>query len=159
MDMCQCLFCEKVLTLTPHNWRGLWASAWGKVHTNLDASSPCARIDDIIAWHCLLEKVMAGNGYTSFHTNMLHKLNLPSVLLRLEIFIFLCHSFAIANKKACSVFMLPSGAMYSQCLAGLCDFEPLAGVLALVGVKNGKCSQFLVDSFVSLYVVLPLEID
>jgi len=34
----------------------------------------------------------------------------PSILFRLEIFTFLCHSFAIATRKASSVFMLPSGA-------------------------------------------------
>jgi len=120
---------------------------------NPDDGSPCARMGDIMVWHCSLEKVMAGSGYTSFHSKTLHRLNVPSILLRLEIFIFLCHSFAIATRKASSVFILPSGAGHTP------SVQQASVILMLVIVKDGDCAQCLVYSFVAPLVVLPLKIN
>jgi len=63
-----------------------------------------------MAWHCFGVNVVAGSGYTSLRIIMFRRLKLLSQRPRREFFIFRCHVFAVSNRYANLVSMLPSGA-------------------------------------------------
>jgi len=96
--------------LMPQECRGPCAKACGKVRTNPTDGSPCAKIGDMIFWHCSEVSVVAVRGYISFLIITFRRLKRLSVHPNFEFFIFLFHSFAVSNRYVISVTIFPSGA-------------------------------------------------
>jgi len=53
---------NKLGMFTLQNFRGPWARACGNVQINPANGRPCARMGDMMEWHCSAIKVGAGNG-------------------------------------------------------------------------------------------------